>query len=163
MEFGATNLAVPRKISLLNALESLADLRERGRNRFLPSRDATEEELVCPKPRRVGTGMSSTPLDASAKPYRRQRGTTSLPAIGEAGHEILDILYSKVNSGDNGGSGSPNKYINGSPPCRASNPMIHDAHFTQKWTMPSSIVIPQKSTCSSSSLGGSSSAKSNSS
>ncbi|MCO5555217.1 hypothetical protein L7F22_008761 [Adiantum nelumboides] len=162
MEFGATNLAVPHKLSLLNALESLADLRDRGRNRFLPSRDVIEEELVCPKPHRAGAGMSSTPLDASAKPFRRLRGTTSLPVIGDVGHEILDILYSKVNCGDNGGPGSPNKYFSGSPPCRASNPMIYDAHFTQKRTMPSSIAIPQNTVCGASSLGGSSSTKSNS-
>lgn len=159
MEFGATNLAMPHHISLLNSLESLADYRERSRNRFMPYRDVTEEELACPKPRRAAVGMHSAPPDAHAKPFRRLRGTSALPVEEDAGHEILDILFSKVNSGD----GSPNAYFHGSPPCRASNPMIHDVHFTQKRAMPPPVIIPQKSSCSSPAVGGNSSAKSNTS
>eukprot|EP00250_Pteridium_aquilinum_P017352 c23587_g1_i1 orf=502-1128(+) len=163
MEFGAANLAMPHHLSLLSALESLAEIKERGRNRFMPCRDVSEEELVCPKPRRAAAGMYSGTPEAPARLFRRLRGTASLPAEGEAGHEILDILYSKISCGDPVVSGSPNTYFSGSPPCRASNPMIHDVHFTQTRAMPPPVVIPSKSACSSPSLGGNSSAKSNSS
>lgn len=159
MEFGAKNLAMTHHLSALNALESLTDINETGRNRFISCRDVRDEELVCPKPRRAVVGMYSAPTEASAKSIRRLRGTNFMPDEGEAGHEILDILFSKVNSGDTGNSGSPIGYFSGSPPCRAGNPMIHDVHFTQKRVLSSPVVVPQKSSCSSS-LGGSSSCSS---
>ncbi|KAI5083466.1 hypothetical protein GOP47_0003209 [Adiantum capillus-veneris] len=82
-------------------------------------------------------GSNSRCAQSPSRPLRRLRPTTSLPPEREAGVEILEILLSKANSG------SLTSHYIGSPPCRAGNPLIHDAHFCQKRASPSPIAIPR--------------------
>lgn len=116
--------------------EIIAEMNENGQTLSMLCKDAEEEEVICPKLQHLDLGAPPAPSQASAvKPFRRLRGTTSLPLEREAGHEILDILLSKANSG------SLTSLHIGSPPCRASNPVIHDAHFTHKRALPTPVNI----------------------
>eukprot|EP00250_Pteridium_aquilinum_P009175 c18494_g1_i1 orf=465-1004(+) len=125
----------------------IAEMNEKGQTLSMSFKDAADEEVIRPKPQHP----VPAPFQSLAKPFRRLRGTTSLPPEREAGLEILDILLSKANSG------SFTSHYMGSPPCRAGNPLIHDAHFSQKPALPSPVNISQKSP---SLFGGISSAKS---
>lgn len=120
--------------------EIIAEMNEKGQTLSMLCKDAEEEEVICPKLQHLDLGAPPAPSQASAvKPFRRLRGyvsrTTSLPLEREAGHEILDILLSKANSG------SLTSHYIGSPPCRASNPVIHDARFTHKRALPTPVNI----------------------
>lgn len=117
--------------------EIIEEMNEKGQTLSILNKDS--EEVISPKPLDGDLGGPRARSQASAnKPFRRLRGTTSLPPEREAGREILDILVSKANSG------SFTSHYYGSPPCRASNPLIHDAHFSQKRAMPSLINVSLK-------------------
>ncbi|KAI5066395.1 hypothetical protein GOP47_0019019 [Adiantum capillus-veneris] len=117
-------------------------------------------ELACPRPlhpmMRMGAGDIQT-----CRPFRKLTSCASLLAEGEPGHEILDILLDEACLRDV--SGSPigfTPFCCGSPPVRASNPLIHDVHFTQKKAIPSPLFLPQNYICK---TGGNSSYKKSSS
>ncbi|MCO5563813.1 hypothetical protein L7F22_017462 [Adiantum nelumboides] len=115
------------------------------RSRLSLYKDMGNMELACPRPlhpsMRTGGGDIQT-----CKPFRKLTSCTSLPVEGEPGREILEILLEKASLRD---VGSPIGFIPssfGSPPVRASNPLIHDVHFTQKKAMPSPLLLPQNYT-----------------
>jgi hypothetical protein len=88
--------------------------------------------VVCPKPRRVVNSNNNDPI--SFRPSKLLH-TNNQPMEGgdsKAGKELLDIILSK---GDYGAE-KPNfqvacspPFFNGSPPIRASNPVIQDERF----------------------------------
>ncbi|PIA63599.1 hypothetical protein AQUCO_00201149v1 [Aquilegia coerulea] len=96
-----------------------------------------KEPLVCPKPRRFG------PLNSTANDSK-------------AGLDLLDIIlsrggYDTENSNNHLTSSPP--FFNGSPPSRATNPLVQDAHFEdRKFTPSSSTTIPSTLSSSPSSL-----------
>ncbi|KAF9625579.1 hypothetical protein IFM89_024352 [Coptis chinensis] len=95
------------------------------------------EEMICPKPRRVGSLNYNSVNDS------------------KAGMELLDIILSKGGSGTehsiNHFSSSP-PFFCGSPPSRASNPLVQDVHFGDgKLTPLSPLSIPVPLNLSSSS------------
>jgi len=83
--------------------------------------------VVCPKPRRVGILANS-----SIRPLRWQMSHQADGIDVNAGAELLDIILKKD---DNGAEKSATQvassppYFCGSPPARAANPLIKDAHF----------------------------------
>ncbi|KAL3680981.1 hypothetical protein R1sor_023937 [Riccia sorocarpa] len=108
---------------------------ERRRVRTGFRSDAGEEEVICPKPRRV-TNVSC-PAPDFLKPSRRRRSHTSQSrAEGEAGFEILDIFLSRSGYGDSSNFGCSPPYYCGSPPSRSGNPLIHDVQFTHIQRIP---------------------------
>ncbi|CAN0915247.1 hypothetical protein LINGRAHAP2_LOCUS29018 [Linum grandiflorum] len=83
--------------------------------------------VVCPKPRRVGI-LANNPI----RPLRWQMSHQADGTDANAGAELLDIILKKD---DYGAEKSANQvassppYFCGSPPARAANPLIKDAHF----------------------------------
>ncbi|KAF5200391.1 translocase subunit seca [Thalictrum thalictroides] len=94
-----------------------------------------KDPLVCPIPRRFGP-MKNTANDS------------------KAGVELLDIIlsrggYDTENSNNHLTSSPP--FFNGSPPSRATNPLVQDAHFEgRKLTPMSPLLTTIPSTLSSS-------------
>ncbi|CAN1227272.1 hypothetical protein LINPERPRIM_LOCUS2788 [Linum perenne] len=86
--------------------------------------------VVCPKPRRVGILANS-----SIRPLRWQMSHQADGIDVNAGAELLDIILKKLKQDDNGAEKSATQvassppYFCGSPPARAANPLIKDAHF----------------------------------
>lgn len=116
------------------------------RSRLSLCKDMGNKELACPRPRhaiaRIGSGDIET-----CRPVRKLASYTSLPAEGEPGREILEILLDKACLGDVGSPSSLTPFLYGSPPIRASNPLIHDVHFTQKKAIPPPLFLPQNFSC----------------
>ncbi|GMN56723.1 hypothetical protein TIFTF001_025841 [Ficus carica] len=86
--------------------------------------------VVCPKPRRLGILNLSIndhirPLRYTTNPFQLEVGDS------QAGAELLDIILTKGNSGEiqNNQVASSPPYFCGSPPSRASNPVILDEQF----------------------------------
>ncbi|MCO5604735.1 hypothetical protein L7F22_058905 [Adiantum nelumboides] len=100
------------------------------------SRKDISKEDVAPTRLQQSSG---TCAPSPSRQIRRLRPTTSLPPEREAGVEILEILLSKASS-----ESLTSHYI-GSPPHRAGNPLIRDAHFCQKRASPSPSAIPRNS------------------
>ncbi|XP_059455517.1 uncharacterized protein LOC132185758 [Corylus avellana] len=92
--------------------------------------------VVCPKPRRLDMGLFDPssfndhhfrPPSSFRWPINHQRETGD----SRAGTELLDIILTKGNSAErscNQVASSP-PFFCGSPPSRASNPVIQDAQF----------------------------------
>ncbi|NP_001310439.1 uncharacterized protein LOC103640569 [Zea mays] len=72
-----------------------------------PAAGDAKSPLFCPKPRRP------------AAPLRCHQG-------GDAGMDLLDLLLSK---GEESGLSAASPLFCGSPPRRASNPVVHDSRF----------------------------------
>ncbi|EXB56918.1 hypothetical protein L484_019963 [Morus notabilis] len=86
--------------------------------------------VVCPKPRRLGILNPSIndhirPLRYPTNPFQSEVGDS------QAGTELLDIILTKGNSSEihNNQVASSPPYFCGSPPSRASNPVIQDEQF----------------------------------
>ncbi|TXG51448.1 hypothetical protein EZV62_023972 [Acer yangbiense] len=88
------------------------------------------DAVVCPKPRRLG--LLNPSINDSIRPLRWPSNNQSETGDSKAGSELLDIILAK---GGYGGEKSGNQvassppYFCGSPPTRASNPLIQDAQF----------------------------------
>ncbi|XP_019176814.1 PREDICTED: uncharacterized protein LOC109172123 [Ipomoea nil] len=88
--------------------------------------------VVCPKPRRV---------NESIRPFCFLEFSGQMKACdSDAGTEILDIIFTKETSGAgklniHEGASSP-PFFFGSPPSRASNPLIQDAQFSNENFVP---------------------------
>eukprot|EP00249_Psilotum_nudum_P008921 c21595_g1_i2 orf=660-1154(-) len=117
-------------------------MNERGRQRSISNRDGGDEGVICPKPRRVAFGISSVTDIVTPAPRPRSQG--SLAAEADAGGELLDILFRK-DAAETGSCCSSWPFFTGSPPSRASNPLIHDVQFTQKRLPPPPLIMPAKS------------------
>ncbi|XP_009360156.1 uncharacterized protein LOC103950650 [Pyrus x bretschneideri] len=88
------------------------------------------DSVVCPKPRRLSFLTPS--FNDNVRPFRYFNHNQSEIGDSEAGSEILDIILAKGNCDDrfstNQLASSP-PFFCGSPPSRASNPVIQDEHF----------------------------------
>lgn len=92
--------------------------------------EGSEEEVICPKPRRPSSMLC--PVNDYLKPSRRRRSQAPVRAEGDAGFELLDIFLSKGSCGDLSSFGCSPPYFSGSPPSRSGNPLIHDVEFLQQ-------------------------------
>ncbi|CAJ1947421.1 unnamed protein product [Sphenostylis stenocarpa] len=86
-----------------------------------------KESVICPKPRRVGV--------VSNMPTRHLRWNLNQQAEGsdsKGGAELLEIMFKKESHGKefaNQVASSPPPFFCGSPPVRATNPLVQDARF----------------------------------
>ncbi|XP_042377942.1 uncharacterized protein LOC121970975 isoform X1 [Zingiber officinale] len=80
--------------------------------------------VFCPKPRRL------SPLSAVADPVRPLWWHSSYQidfSDSKAGADLLDIF--QLTGGDQNQVASSPPFFSGSPPSRASNPVVHDSRF----------------------------------
>ncbi|XVF12311.1 hypothetical protein REPUB_Repub08aG0105200 [Reevesia pubescens] len=92
------------------------------------------DSVVCPKPRRVGLFNSSAHDLTRTFRWPTNCYQTEM-ADSKAGTELLDVILTKGGYGAERGSNqvasSPPFYC-GSPPSRASNPVIQDVQFNNE-------------------------------
>lgn len=87
--------------------------------------------VVCPKPRRL---VNNDPINVRPSRIVHTNNQQMESCESRAGSELLDIILAKGNYG--AGAEKPNfqvasspPFFNGSPPVRASNPLIQDEQF----------------------------------
>ncbi|KAK1389986.1 Translocase subunit seca [Heracleum sosnowskyi] len=108
------------------------------------SESGKRDNLVCPKPRRLG--LINTSFNEPISPIRWQMSSSNQSDFSDskAGSELLDIILSR------GGytveqtctqTASPSPFFCGSPPSRVSNPLIQDARFGDEVTQISPRTI----------------------
>lgn len=100
------------------------------------------DSVVCPKPRRLSALNPS--LNDSIRPFRYFNHYQSEIGESQAASELLDLILIK---GDSGGGersirqlASSPPFFSGSPPSRASNPVIQDEQFGNSKVGPFSPV-----------------------
>ncbi|KAI5067363.1 hypothetical protein GOP47_0017891 [Adiantum capillus-veneris] len=132
------NLSFVHHITALSPLESRADSIEKARCRAGLQLDSCEEEVVCPKPRKMALSCCAPEF---IKPLYQWQSTPRLPEC-EAGFEILEIFLNRGGcaDGDYFSFGCSPPYC--SPPARTSNPIVHDIQFrnAQKFRSPVAFV-----------------------
>lgn len=99
--------------------------------------------MICPKPRRLG--LINPPINDSIRPLKRP---ASEFGDSKAGTELLDLIltkggYGTEKTGNQVASSPP--YFSGSPPSRASNPLIQDAQFGNEKSAPLTAAPPSPS------------------
>ena len=126
------------------------------KNAFGSCEEMRMESVVCPKPRRLGL-LNHSSFDNHIRPFRPTPFINYQSEIedSEAGAELLDIIFPKGScyperSGCQVAS-SPPPYFCGSPPSRASNPVIQDEQFGNNYS-PFSLA-PQSPSASSAARG----------
>ncbi|KAL5722139.1 hypothetical protein ACHQM5_005696 [Ranunculus cassubicifolius] len=94
-----------------------------------------KDSLVCPKPRRV------SPLSYTVNESR-------------AGFDLLDMIFSKggYDTEHANYTASSPPFFCGSPPSRATNPLVQDAHFGERKAAPSSPLLISSRSSSPSSM-----------
>ncbi|KAK6921174.1 hypothetical protein RJ641_014852 [Dillenia turbinata] len=100
------------------------------------------DSVVCPKPRRLGFVHPSI-HDPIIPSSRFHRPTIELGEVCDSRTELLDFIFSKGSYGPerstNQVASSP-PFFCGSPPSRASNPLVQDAQFINERVPPLSPV-----------------------
>ncbi|KAH7352433.1 hypothetical protein KP509_19G044800 [Ceratopteris richardii] len=92
----------------------------------LRSTESADEKIICPKPQRVAVSNLRS-VDA-IKPMRHVRSMSPVERDGsDAGCEILDIFLRKSSPFAAFGCSPP--IFSGSPPSRATNPLVRDTQF----------------------------------
>ncbi|XP_010907501.1 uncharacterized protein [Elaeis guineensis] len=82
--------------------------------------------VVCPKPRRLT--QLAVGVDTLRPPRWQPCSHAELPCESKGATELLDIFLTKGGEASQVALSSP-PFFCGSPPCRASNPLVHDARF----------------------------------
>ncbi|GFS32384.1 hypothetical protein Acr_00g0022460 [Actinidia rufa] len=100
--------------------------------------EAASDSVFCPKPRRIGLlNPSNDQIRQSLWQINSHRAEIY---ESKAGSELLDIILSKGGYGaekSNTQVASSPPYFCGSPPSRASNPLIQDSQFRNEKFNPS--------------------------
>ncbi|KAK6128513.1 hypothetical protein DH2020_037747 [Rehmannia glutinosa] len=98
--------------------------------------------VVCPKPRRVGPSN----FNNSVAPLRFHIRNDAVAFDSKPGAELLDLILRKegyeAERCSNVSSSPP--FFFGSPPCRAPNPIVQDAHFRVE-KLPTTVSSPSDS------------------
>ncbi|KAK9105735.1 hypothetical protein Scep_022579 [Stephania cephalantha] len=121
------------------------------------SRSDRKDPVLCPKPRRLG--VFNHAVNDPVKPLRWYLSHQAELNDSKAGMELLDIILTKGGSGVEQSvtqAASSPPFFCGSPPSRASNPLIQDARFGEEKLFaspysPLSIPVHNPSTSSSAS------------
>ncbi|KAL7160975.1 hypothetical protein ACSBR2_041592 [Camellia fascicularis] len=118
---------------------------------------SASDSVFCPKPRRIG--LSNPSINDQIRPSRWHLNHQTEIYESKAGMELLDIIltegsYSAEKSNNQVASSPP--FFCGSPPSRASNPLIQDSQFGNNMFSPllQAPILP-KSPSSSARKGGS--------
>eukprot|EP00250_Pteridium_aquilinum_P008639 c18095_g2_i2 orf=235-546(-) len=90
------NLSFVHHIAALSPLESRTDLNEKGRFRTGLQVDSYEEEVICPKPRRMALSCCAPDFIKPVYPWQ----SSSRMAECDVGYEILEIFLNKVGMND---------------------------------------------------------------
>ncbi|KAJ7554706.1 hypothetical protein O6H91_05G005700 [Diphasiastrum complanatum] len=152
MEIYARNLGNMQQLAAISTLENRAETNERRWFRSGYHVEGSDEEVICPKPRRVA--HVAYPIPDVLKVPRRSRSHSVTRADADAGFEILNIFFNKSGLGESPISGCSPPYFCGSPPSRSSNPLVHDVEFVHQRFTPSPSVLSQTNSCEASSRGG---------
>ncbi|KAI4350907.1 hypothetical protein L6164_005311 [Bauhinia variegata] len=107
------------------------------------------ESVVCPKPRRLGLFNHSS-INDNIKPFRRPINYQPENEDSGVGAELMDIIHPKESYAGRSGSQvalSP-PFFCGSPPSRASNPVVQDEQFGNGNLNPFSVVPSSPSSSS---------------
>ncbi|KAF5193210.1 Metallocarboxypeptidase [Thalictrum thalictroides] len=100
------------------------------------SSDRKQDCVVCPKPRRLGILNHS--MNDPIRTLRWQLSLQTEVNDSKAGNELMEIILSKGGNGTEHSSSttqvasSPPPFFCGSPPSRATNPLIQDARFGEE-------------------------------
>ncbi|XP_047171484.1 uncharacterized protein LOC124839641 [Vigna umbellata] len=102
------------------------------KNTFTSCEEMRMESVICPKPRRLGL-MNHSSINTHIRPFRHPISYQSEVEDSGVGAELLDIILPKescylARSGGQVVASSP-PFFCGSPPTRASNPVIQDEQF----------------------------------
>ncbi|PKI69928.1 uncharacterized protein LOC116204097 [Punica granatum] len=96
--------------------------------------------IVCPRPRRIGLSSHN-----SLRPMRCHTIYATESCNSKAGVELLDLILTKEDPvfepHHASEIASPPPFFSGSPPSRASNPLIQDARFRDEGTKPISAFF----------------------
>ncbi|KDP20121.1 hypothetical protein JCGZ_05890 [Jatropha curcas] len=113
------------------------------------------DSMVCPKPRRLC--LSNPSFYDQIRPLRLPMNNQGDMGDSKAGAELLDLILTKGGyGGERSGyqvASSPPFYC-GSPPSRASNPVVQDAQFGNGKMTPLSPAPPSPSSSSARKGGG---------
>ncbi|KAI8542926.1 hypothetical protein RHMOL_Rhmol08G0177700 [Rhododendron molle] len=105
---------------------------------------SVSDTVVCPKPRRIG--ILNPSLNEQSRPSRWHANYQTEISDSKAGMELLDIILIKgsynVEKSITQVASSP-PFFSGSPPSRASNPLIQDSQFRNKEFSPLSPLSYQ--------------------
>ncbi|THG16529.1 uncharacterized protein LOC114272987 [Camellia sinensis] len=117
---------------------------------------SASDSVFCPKPRRIG--LSNPSINDQIRPSRWHLNHQTEIYESKAGMELLDIIltkgsYSAEKSNNQVASSPP--FFCGSPPSRASNPIIQDSQFGNMFSPLLQAPILPKSPSSSARKGGS--------
>lgn len=128
MEFTRNLSSVQYLARAWSPVDSRPDMNEKRRSRTgLRVENGSDEEVLCPRPRRPTT--VNCPTNEFMKPHRRQKSKSTARQDGVVCFELLDIFLSKGGYRDVSSYGCSPPNFCGSPPNRAGNPLIHDAQF----------------------------------
>ncbi|KAF7819874.1 uncharacterized protein G2W53_025329 [Senna tora] len=99
-------------------------------NAFTSCEELRKQSVVCPKPRRLGLLNVST-INDHIRPVKRPVFKDMEDSDGAVGAELLDIILPKESYPERSGIqvGCSPPFFCGSPPSRASNPVIQDEQF----------------------------------
>jgi len=86
---------------------------------------SVSDGVVCPKPRRLG--LLNPSIEENIRPSIWLSNRQAEVFDSRAGTDLLDMILSKGSYGAEKANTSP--FFSGSPPSRASNPVILDARF----------------------------------
>lgn len=105
-----------------------------------------KDQLICPIPHRM---MASGPCTARAihKPYANNHSYGVAGNEGEPSYEILDILLSESQYGDQTNVKSSQPFFCGSPPTRSDNPLVRDTQFIRKGVPLSPVNLSKNTSC----------------
>lgn len=105
-----------------------------------------KDQPICPMPRRV---MTSGPCTARPihKSYVKNHSYAMSGNEGEPSYEILEILLSKSQQGDQTNVKNSHPYFYGSPPTRSDNPLVRDTQFIRKGVPVSPVNLSQNTSC----------------
>ncbi|KAH7295844.1 hypothetical protein KP509_27G068200 [Ceratopteris richardii] len=142
MDSCMVNLDFVQHIAGLNPLDTKVDPAARARCKAGPQISPSDEQLVCPKPCRITPSCFAPEF---MKPFFLWESSSGMLEC-ETSYEVLEIFLKKGVMSRDGGEissfGRSPSYC--SPPCRSSNPVVHDAHFCNQRSCSSVVVMRPK-------------------